>query len=115
MTNSSPAMTDLRKFMFRILNPDLISGSPPTFVGMVLGWRATFPYNYPQNICLKCEIMSVSVIMHGGHFGFMQIKQSSIPSIKLLICYLNVISETCGGGINYVAICGGSLCIFTGL
>ena len=51
--------------------------------------------------------------MRDGHLGFLQIKQSSIPSIQLdFVCYLKVKPETCGGGINYAAICGGSFCIF---
>ena len=34
---------------------------------------------------------------------------------KTLICYLMFISETCGCGLNYVAIGGGPFCICTGL
>ena len=46
----------------------------------------------------------------------MQIRQSSIPWIQLdFLCYFGVISETRGGGINSVVICGGSFCICTGL
>ena len=68
-----------------------------------------------MSVTLKLKISILSYAWRPSWIYANKAVFHTLDSIRLFICYLGVISETRGGGINSVAICGGSFCICTGL